>query len=958
MKQIVNFLRKAKGAILIENNQHLITYYFIYAIKMRISNVITTLSFLILLTPGISAQKLKILPLGNSLTFGQDTRGIPVEQCVGYRYALYQSLIAGGYTFDFVGNVQAGSNYLPYNVIDSLNYTQCAGFPGAQTEHISRILRTGKGDPTPGMENVCLIWDCPQRYLNVFNPDAILLHIGTNNISTGVHTAQQIRDTVNTILNVIDEYEQYSGKTVPVFLARIILRENLPVNASANLLTQQYNNLLSELAATRSSDEIMIVDMESGAGINYDNITIGGDMYDTWHPGTTGYAKMAAKWYQALENYNFRAPVVGNIPNQTINEGQTYITLDLKPYVFDPQEKDEDIVWSYTPYPSAHYNISFSNGVATISRKNAGWSGDETLTFKAEDSGNGGTPLYDTDIVTITSIAPNEPPVINDRGPFYVDEDSQIRITLDSLSVTDPNNIYPDDFTLHILSGANYTVVSGNIISPDANYHGTLTVPLYVNDGMENSPTKNMSVIVKSINDSPWMTLPNPRTVPEDSYYDKTVTAGDNDTENTLTLAAVGTLPDWLTFVPATGRLYGTPRNEHVGNNYATIRVNDGTVSVDSIFKIVVNNTNDLPSIVSFPADTLINIIQLFDYTVIATDIDPTSDPLTYDVPVKPDWITYDDLTHRLYGTPGIENMGNHPVSISVSDGNGYTYQHFTLVVENINYPPVITSEPLLMTDEDLSYIYAIKATDTENDTLNFSFVKKPEWLDFFASGVFMGTPGDEDVGIHEIIYAVADAKNMVYDTFNLTVNNVNDIPVITGTSQELYTKIDTPLLISLNDLSVDDPDNIYPDEFSLKLLDGNNYTVSDNVIIPDNGFMGKLNIGVQVNDGTADSEPATIEVSVVLTGLYDPAISHSLIEMIYPNPAAENITFMLKDPIQKGTIELFDSSLKKTGHYVITETADAISIDISYLSNGLYFFRINNENGYSSGKFLKAVNR
>lgn len=925
---------------------------------MRITNIIKIAGIFFLLSQSISAQKLKILPLGNSLTYGQDSRpgGIPVEQCIGYRYSLYQLLNTGGYTYDYVGNVQAGGDYLPYSVIDSLNYCQCAGYPGAQVENISRILRTGKGDPTPGMENVCLIWDCPGRYLNQFNPDAILLHIGTNNISTGEHTAQQIRDTVNTILNVIDEYEQYSGKTVPVFLAQIILRENLPANYTQNQLTQDYNDLLAEFLTSRPDDEIILVNMEDA--LNYDNIQIGGDMYDTWHPGTNGYAKMAAKWYQALESYNFRAPVVSNIPNQTITEAQTYLNLDLKPYVFDPQEKDEDIVWSYTPYPSDHFNISFTNGVATISRKNAGWSGSETLTFKAEDSGNGGTTLFDTDVVTITSVAPNVPPVINDRGPFYTDEDTDIRITLDSLSVTDPNNEYPADFTLHILPGSNYTVVSGNIVSPDANYYGTLTVPLYVNDGMENSPTKNMSVIVNSVNDTPWMTLSNPRVVTEDSFVDKTVTAGDNDIGDVLALSAVGSLPEWLTFVPSTGRLYGTPLNQFVGNNDVTIRVNDGTVSVDSTFTIIVNNTNDLPSIVSFPADTLINIIQLFDYVIIATDVDPTNDQLTYDVSVKPDWITYDGQTHRLYGTPGIENLGNHAVSLSVFDGTGYAYQNFTVVVENINYPPEITSQPLLSTDEDVLYIYAIKATDSENDTLSFSAVQKPGWLNFFASGVFMGTPEDEDVGTHEIIYAVEDIKNTVYDTFNLTVENVNDIPVILGASHELLVKTETTLVISLDDLLVDDPDNSYPDEFTLKLLDGDNYTVDDSLIIPDDGFLGKLNVGVMVNDGLADSETHSLEISVVLTGIHDAKVSPSLIEMMFPNPAEESITFILRDPIHKGSVELYDCSLKKAGQFIINEAATEFSIDISHLADGLYFYRIDNESSYTCGKFLKTGNR
>jgi hypothetical protein len=50
------------------------------------------------------------------------------------------------------------------------------------------------------------------------------------------------------------------------------------------------------------------------------------------------------------------------------------------------------------------------------------------------------------------------------------------------LFVVDPDNIYPDDFTLTVEDGANYSRL-GNAIVPASHFVGTLTVPVTVDDG-------------------------------------------------------------------------------------------------------------------------------------------------------------------------------------------------------------------------------------------------------------------------------------------------------------------------------------------------------------------------------------------------------------------------------------------------------------------------------------------
>jgi lysophospholipase L1-like esterase len=93
-------------------------------------------------------------------------------------------------------------------------------------------------------------------------------------------------------LNEIDRYETNYGRHITVILAKIINRN--PYSA----LTTTFNNNVAAMAQARinNGDDIIIVDMENGAGINYST-----DMYDTLHPNASGYQKMANLWFSTLQ---------------------------------------------------------------------------------------------------------------------------------------------------------------------------------------------------------------------------------------------------------------------------------------------------------------------------------------------------------------------------------------------------------------------------------------------------------------------------------------------------------------------------------------------------------------------------------------------------------------------------------------------------------------------------------
>jgi hypothetical protein len=86
--------------------------------------------------------------------------------------------------------------------------------------------------------------------------------------------------------------------------------------------------------------------------------------------------------------------------------------------------------------------------------------------------------------------------------------------------------------------------------------------------------------------------------------------------------------------------------------------------------------------------------------------------------------------------------------------------------------------------------------------------------------------------------------------------------PQITG-QRTLSTPEDLPLQIRLEDLIVEDPDSRYPQDFSLRLSDGDNYAIDGTTVVPDLDFVGTLTIGTRVNDGQADSNEFPLRVDV-----------------------------------------------------------------------------------------------
>jgi gliding motility-associated-like protein len=215
---------------------------------------------------------------------------------------------------------------------------------------------------------------------------------------------------------------------------------------------------------------------------------------------------------------------------------------------------------------------------------------------------------------------------------------------------------------------------------------------------------------------------------------------------------------------------------------------------------------------------------------------------------------------------PTRDFAGTLSVPVTVFDGR-YQSNVFSLqiTVTPVNDPPVITGQKSLTTTEGTPItlqLTDLTVTDPDNPYPTGYTLTLASGAHYSTSANTI-TPAQGFTGTITVKVRVNDGQleSQWFDV-KITVTPGNKKPVIVS-QQSLTTSKGQPITIQLTDLQVTDPDNVYPNDFSLKLLPGSNYTVSGNVITPVADFTGNLTVKVVVNDGKVDSDPFNLLIKV-----------------------------------------------------------------------------------------------
>lgn len=196
---------------------------------------------------------------------------------------------------------------------------------------------------------------------------------------------------------------------------------------------------------------------------------------------------------------------------------------------------------------------------------------------------------------------------------------------------------------------------------------------------------------------------------------------------------------------------------------------------------------NKAPTITGTPS-TIVEAGNLYNFTPQAADAN--RDPLTFSIANKPAWAVFNTKTGNLSGTPTSTYLGTTQsnISIKVTDGKStpVALPNFSITVLKPNTLPVLqVVQPQSTIEVGKPYSFTPSATDADNDTLTFSIVNKPAWLQFnTATGQLSGTPSASNVGsFKNIIISVTDGRSapIAYPSFNIDVISTVDNALITG---------------------------------------------------------------------------------------------------------------------------------------------------------------------------------
>ncbi|MFC1844626.1 S8 family serine peptidase [Thermodesulfobacteriota bacterium] len=252
---------------------------------------------------------------------------------------------------------------------------------------------------------------------------------------------------------------------------------------------------------------------------------------------------------------------------------------------------------------------------------------------------------------------------------------------------------------------------------------------------------------------------------------------------------------------------------------------------------------------------------------------DADSDPLVFAKVSGPGWL-FVAANGTLSGTPSNSDVGVNSWTISVSDEIDPAVQAtLNITVANTNDAPVFTNDPINKPNATAYAAYSDtlsgSATDVDaGDTLSYSKISGPDWLNVAANGALNGTPAANDAGANSWTVQVSDGNSGTDTaTLDITVDNApNQAPSFTTDPiNEIDATEDAAYSSTLAD-DASDPEN---DAMTFSWVSGPAWltVASDGTLsgTPSNSDVGANTFTVLVV-ATGGSDTASLNITVINT--------------------------------------------------------------------------------------------
>ena len=552
------------------------------------------------------------------------------------------------------------------------------------------------------------------------------------------------------------------------------------------------------------------------------------------------------------------------VPNGPVNQrptadSQTVTATEdqMRTITLTGDDADGDLLSYSVVTGPAHGSIS-GNAPNLTYHPNANFNGPDSFTFVTND-GTENSPLA---TVTINVQPVNDAPIA-DPQTVQAKEDTPKQITLSA------SDIDSAGLTFVVQDGPSNGVLSGNApdlrYTPNPGFFGPDSFTFIASDWQANSNVATVTIAVAA--NRPPVADPKTVNVNEDNPIAITLTGSDPDADP---------IGFQVTLLPTHGILSGTapnliytPTKDYNGPDSFKFIVNDGTDNSDpATVSITVNPINDPPVAddenATTPEDTPVKIDVLDG----DTDVDSAS-------------FFIDSVTQGTHGTvvnngndltyiPNPHYFGPDTFTYTVKDPKGgQDVATVNVSVTSVNDPPIADPQNV-QAKEDTPKLITLSASDVDNVGLNFVVLNGP------SSGVLSGTapnltytPSPGFTGPDSFTFFAFDGlANSNVATVSISVV-ANQPPV--ANPQAVNVNEDNPIAITLTG---SDPDGD-PITFQVTSLPAHGTltgTVPNLVYTPAKDYNGPDSLKFIVNDGTDNSDPAT--VSITVNPINDPPVA------------------------------------------------------------------------------------
>ncbi|EPE6795841.1 tandem-95 repeat protein [Vibrio alginolyticus] len=514
--------------------------------------------------------------------------------------------------------------------------------------------------------------------------------------------------------------------------------------------------------------------------------------------------------------------------------------------------------------------------------------GDGTYTFMPNENFNGevdidykvfdGTDEVDTHL-DLTVIPINDVPVPGAPLHTQMLENGTIIIEakdlLSGATDVDGDILHIENLLLVDQSQGTLTDNGDNTFTfePTSNFYGEVNLTFDISDGQASAPS-TAKIDVEIVNEGPEVSGPVDAVVDEDgsitiTQEDLLANATDVDGDNLEAVNLSTNDPNATIVENADGSFTITPSENFFGEIEFTYDVTDAIETVAADLNLTVNPVNDLPDVpdLSFTTEDG-EAITITEAELLAQATDIEGDDLSVvNVTSLSDMVQVTDNGDGTYTlTPEQGFFGNVDLTFDVSDGTDVVAANIDLKVEFVNDAPeaapivadvdedgsiLVTQEMLLenASDQDGDDLYA---TALETNDPNASIVDN-------GDGTFTVTPSQHFNGDIEFTYEVSDGELSVANEMTLTVNPVNDIPIVAPGMYHI--EEDGSILFTQEDL-LSGAIDIDGDDLTVTSINysGDEGTVTDNgdgtfSFVPEEHFSGDLQFSFTVSDGTDEVE-------------------------------------------------------------------------------------------------------